>query len=89
MLTAPAWTFSSPEVLMMQDEAIGRRARPRRRGCRAATPRTRLAGHRFLQYVIYDRFNGAGRNYDFERRAWDNNTLYVSAWLGFGGEALR
>jgi hypothetical protein len=37
-----------------------------------------------VQYVIYDKFNGAGRNYDgFGRLASDNNTLYVSAWLAF------
>ena len=37
-----------------------------------------------LQYVIYDRFNGAGHNYDgFGRNASDNNTLNVFAWAAF------
>ena len=35
-----------------------------------------------LQYIIYDRFNGAHSNYDgFGRNASDNNTLYLSVWL--------
>ncbi len=37
-----------------------------------------------LQYVIYNRFNGAQRNYDGAgRNASDNNTLYLQAWLAF------
>jgi hypothetical protein len=37
-----------------------------------------------LQYTIYDRFNGAGSNYDgFGRDASDNNTLYFLVWLMF------
>jgi hypothetical protein len=37
-----------------------------------------------LQYTIYDRFNGAGANYDgFGRDASDNNTLYFLVWLMF------
>jgi hypothetical protein len=37
-----------------------------------------------LQYAIYDRFNGAGTNYDgFGRDASDNNTLYFLVWLMF------
>lgn len=37
-----------------------------------------------LQYVIYTEFNGAGRNYDGSgRRASDNNTLFLSAWIAF------
>jgi hypothetical protein len=37
-----------------------------------------------VQYVIYDKFNGAGTNYDgFGRNASDNNTLYLLAWMAF------
>jgi hypothetical protein len=37
-----------------------------------------------VQYVIYNRFNGASSNYDgFGRSASDNNTLYVLAWIAF------
>jgi hypothetical protein len=37
-----------------------------------------------LQYMIYNKFNGAGSNYDgFGRNASDNNTLYLLAWLMF------
>jgi hypothetical protein len=34
------------------------------------------------QYTVYDKFNGARRNYDgFGRSARDNDTLFVFAWL--------
>lgn len=37
-----------------------------------------------IQYTIYTRFNGGGRNYDgFGRNAGDNNTLFLYAWLAF------
>jgi len=37
-----------------------------------------------LQYVIYNKFNGAHSNYDgFGRNASDNNTLYALVWLMF------
>ena len=37
-----------------------------------------------LQYVIYNRFDGARRNYDGSgRNATDNNTLYLQAWIAF------
>jgi len=37
-----------------------------------------------LQYVIYNKFNGAHSNYDGSgRNASDNNTLYLLAWLNF------
>jgi hypothetical protein len=37
-----------------------------------------------VQYVRYDKFNGARSNYDgSDRKASDNNTLYVYAWLMF------
>ncbi len=37
-----------------------------------------------LQYVLYDKFNGAGSNYDgFGRDASDNDTLYLVVWLLF------
>jgi hypothetical protein len=37
-----------------------------------------------LQYVAYERFNGAGTDYDgAERSARDNNTLYVLGWFSF------
>jgi len=37
-----------------------------------------------VQYVIYNRFNGASSNYDGSgRSASDNNTLYVLAWIAF------
>lgn len=37
-----------------------------------------------LQYTIYDKFNGAGSNYDGDGRdASDNNTLYLFSWLMF------
>ena len=37
-----------------------------------------------LQYVAYDKFNGAKLNYDgFGRKASDNNVLYLLAWLAF------
>ena len=35
-----------------------------------------------LQYVIYNKFNGAQSNYDgFGRNASDNNTLYAVVWF--------
>lgn len=37
-----------------------------------------------LQYTQYNKFNGAGNNYDgFGRNASDNNTLYLLVWLCF------
>jgi hypothetical protein len=37
-----------------------------------------------LQYIIYNRYNGADSNYDgFGRNASDNNTLYALIWLMF------
>ncbi|TAL74381.1 MAG: hypothetical protein EPN88_03865 [Bacteroidetes bacterium] len=37
-----------------------------------------------LQYVIYNKFNGAHSNYDgFGRNASDNNTLYALVWIMF------
>jgi hypothetical protein len=37
-----------------------------------------------LQYIIYDKFNGATTNYDgSDRNASDNNTFYLLAWLMF------
>jgi len=38
-----------------------------------------------LQYVLYNKFNGATSAYDVVggRRAWDNNTLYLYTWLAF------
>jgi len=37
-----------------------------------------------VQYTIYDKFNGAGSNYDgFGRDASDNNTIYLLAWFMF------
>ncbi len=37
-----------------------------------------------LQYIIYNKFNGATDNYDgYGRKASDNNTLYLLAWLNF------
>jgi hypothetical protein len=37
-----------------------------------------------LQYTLYDKFNGAGKNYDGSGRdASDNNTIYLFAWLMF------
>ncbi len=37
-----------------------------------------------LQYIIYNKFNGAHSNYDgFGRNASDNNTLYALAWFMF------
>jgi hypothetical protein len=41
---------------------------------------TRLA----VQYTLYNKFNGAGSDYDGSgRNASDNNTLYIFAWLVF------
>jgi hypothetical protein len=35
-----------------------------------------------LQYILYDKFNGARSNYDgFGRNASDNNTFYLLFWL--------
>ncbi len=35
-----------------------------------------------IQYAIYDKFNGAKKNYDgFGRNASDNNTLYLLSWF--------
>lgn len=35
-----------------------------------------------LQYILYDKFNGGGTNYDgFGGNASDNNTLYLVVWL--------
>lgn len=37
-----------------------------------------------IQYLIYNRFDGARRNYDGTgRNASDNNTLYAEAWIAF------
>ena len=36
-----------------------------------------------LQYVAYDKFDGAHTAYDGVRNASDNNTLYLLAWLVF------
>jgi len=37
-----------------------------------------------LQYTLYNRFNGAGTNYDGAgSNARDNNTLYAEAWIVF------
>jgi hypothetical protein len=37
-----------------------------------------------VQYTGYTKFNGGGNNYDgFGRKAGDNNTLYVAAWLAY------
>ncbi len=37
-----------------------------------------------VQYTFYDKFNGGSSNYDGSgRRASDNNTLFVAAWLMF------
>lgn len=37
-----------------------------------------------LQYVIYNRFDGASTNYDGNgANAKDNNTLYLEAWIAF------
>jgi hypothetical protein len=37
-----------------------------------------------LQYTAYQKFNGAGTNYDgFGRNARDNNSLYLVAWFAF------
>lgn len=37
-----------------------------------------------LQYIAYDKFNGAHSNYDgFGRDASDNNTLFLLAWIAF------
>jgi hypothetical protein len=37
-----------------------------------------------LQYIAYQKFNGASTNYDGNgRNANDNNTLYMLGWLNF------
>ena len=37
-----------------------------------------------VQYILYNKFNGASSNYDgFGRNASDNNTLYVVIWQMF------
>jgi hypothetical protein len=37
-----------------------------------------------VQYIVYTQFNGGGSDYDgFGRRASDNNTLFLFAWLTF------
>jgi hypothetical protein len=37
-----------------------------------------------MQYVSYQKFNGASTNYDGTgRNASDNNTLYVLGWFAF------
>ena len=37
-----------------------------------------------LQYIIYNKFNGASSNYDgFGRNASDNNTLFLNFWYAF------
>lgn len=37
-----------------------------------------------IQYTLYNKFNGASKNYDgFGRNASDNNTLYLLVWLCF------
>ena len=37
-----------------------------------------------LQYVMYNKFNGANTNYDGSgRNAKDNNTLYLMSWVAF------
>lgn len=37
-----------------------------------------------IQYVVYNKFNGAGHDYDgFDRNASSNNTLYLLTWINF------
>ena len=37
-----------------------------------------------IQYIAYNKFNGATRNYDGAgRNAGDNNTLYILSWVAF------
>ncbi len=37
-----------------------------------------------LQYIMYNKFNGAKTNYDgYNRKAGGNNTLYVLLWINF------
>ncbi len=37
-----------------------------------------------LEYTLYPQFNGTHRNFDGSgRNAYDNNTLYLSAWIDF------
>jgi hypothetical protein len=37
-----------------------------------------------VQYVMYNKFNGSGQNYDgLGRNASDNNAIYLLAWLSF------
>ena len=37
-----------------------------------------------LQYIAYQKFNGAASNYDGSgRNASDNNTLYLLGWFNF------
>ncbi len=37
-----------------------------------------------LQYVAYNKFNGATNNYDgFDRNASDNDTIYIVGWVAF------
>jgi hypothetical protein len=52
---------------------------------RGGAPLWRWFNPKFIvQYVIYNEFNGAGRDYDGSgRRASDNNTLFVAAWFAF------
>ncbi len=48
----------------------------------AAWPRSNVKFS--LQYVAYNRFNGAGTNFDGAgAKASDNNTLYLEAWIAF------
>ena len=38
----------------------------------------------FIQYTLYDRFNGSKTNYDGTgRNASDNNTIFTGIWMAF------
>lgn len=79
-------TGKKDQVLYAPDDVTGsRNGRPDSRGFILEADYLLKEKYKFsLQYTIYDKFNGARKNYDGSGRdASDNNTLYFVAWLAF------
>ncbi len=74
-------TSGDPDVLRYPGNSAGR---PNSNGMIGEFDVLPWLNTRFtLQYIVYDRFNGARSAYDGVRNASDNNTLYLLAWLVF------
>jgi hypothetical protein len=77
-------TGTSDPVLYAPDPMVGSRVgKPNTSGLITQLDFVPWLNTKFsLQYVIYDKFNGTGTNYDGSgRNASDNNTLYLLSWF--------